>query len=82
MSQTSELSLPVARLAPDNDESRRVLWTGGKVDGRHDQRLGFVARTREVTGYIGEGDMANVPSAVWRGFRDIGNCDADARHHL
>lgn len=48
MSETTELTLPVARLALDNDESRRVLWTGGEVHGRHDQLLRFVAGTGQA----------------------------------
>jgi len=28
MTETSELTLPIVRLAEDNDEFRRVIWTG------------------------------------------------------
>ena len=31
MSETSKLTLPIARLARDNDEFRRVLWTGDRT---------------------------------------------------
>jgi mannose-6-phosphate isomerase-like protein (cupin superfamily) len=30
MSETSQLTLPIARLALDNDEFRKVLWTGDR----------------------------------------------------
>jgi mannose-6-phosphate isomerase-like protein (cupin superfamily) len=58
MPETQEMTLPVVDLARENDEFRKVLWTGDKtqlvlmaipegdeVHLRHDQHLYFVAGT-------------------------------------
>jgi mannose-6-phosphate isomerase-like protein (cupin superfamily) len=88
MPETQEMTLPVVELARENDEFRKVLWTGDKMQlvlmaipegGEvHDQLPYFVARTGvarigDVETDIADGDVGIVPSGVFHNFRNTGS---------
>lgn len=78
MPETQEMTLPVVDLARENDEVRKVLWTGGEVHQGHDQLLYFVAgtdmvRSGDVETDIANGDVGIVPSGVFHNARNTGS---------
>jgi len=70
MSETQKMTLPVVNLARENDEFRKVLWTGDKT-----QLLVAILERGEIGGEVHEGHDQLLYSVSGTGVAKIGDVE-------
>lgn len=73
MSETHKLSLPIVNLARENDEFRKVLWTGDKTQ----LVLMAIAEGGEIGGEVHEGHDQLLCFVAGSGVAKIGETDCE-----
>ena len=73
MSETSRLTLPIARLARDNDEFRKVIWTGDQTQ----LVLMAIPEGEEIGGEVHEGHDQLLYFVAGEGRAKIGDEEMD-----
>ncbi|WP_371059573.1 cupin domain-containing protein [Rhodosalinus sp. 5P4] len=73
MSETQKLTLPVVRMARDNDEFRKVIWTGGNAQ----LVLMAIPEGGEIGGEVHEGHDQLLYFVAGSGVAKIGETELD-----